>query len=52
MAEGLIYVMGAVHGQLAKVLPLLQGAGRIDPDGLWTGGPGFLVRLPTPDNGA
>jgi hypothetical protein len=32
------YIMGDVHGQLAKVIPLLAGAGLIDPDGRWTGG--------------
>ncbi|MDQ2806838.1 MAG: metallophosphoesterase [Chloroflexota bacterium] len=35
-AESAVYVMGDVHGQLARLTQLLQDAGLIDPDGLWT----------------
>ena len=33
------YILGDIHGQLTKVIPVLAGAGLIDPDHLWTGAP-------------
>ena len=39
MAVEPTYVMGDVHGQLTKVIPLLAGAGLTDPSNLWTGAP-------------
>ncbi len=36
VAGSAVYVMGDVHGHLAPLTHLLQQAGLIDPDGLWT----------------
>jgi hypothetical protein len=39
---GLLYVIGDVHGQLAKLVKLLRAAGLVDADLAWSGGQAVL----------
>ena len=43
MAVPHLFAVGDVHGDVARFLELLKGAGLVGPDGAWTGGENALI---------